>query len=235
MKFTQQQKPAAAATGMLLVADPDLPPPASKVDKPLPRLPGAREEVRAIATVVGGVAKILSGAEATESAFRRHMPGQRVLHLAAHGMVDDDRPFDSYVALGRQAGAPDEDGRITASEIYAFDLSADLVVLSTCRSGGAVLTGDGVAALARGFFYARAPSLIMTLWDVADDPSKRLLPEFYRHWRRTGDKRAALRAAQVALLRDLRDGKVKVNTPAGSFTLAEDPAFWAAYVLLGEP
>lgn len=237
LRFTQPQKHTAAnSSGMLLVADPELPPPASKLDRPLPRLPGAREEVRAIAAAVAGDdVKVLLGAEATEAAVRREMQGQRVLHLAAHGIVNNEQPFESYVALGRRPDAADDDGRITASEIYAFDLRAELVVLSTCRSGGAVLNGDGVAAMARGFFYAGAPSLIFTLWDVADDPSKRLLPEFYRHWRRTGDKSEALRVAQIGLLRDLRNGRVKVSTPAGNFVLAEDPAFWAAYVLLGEP
>jgi hypothetical protein len=36
-------------------------------------------------------------------------------------------------------------------------------------------------------------------------------------------------------MRSLRAGTVKVTLPAGTFVLPEDPAFWAPFVLLGEP
>jgi len=62
-----------------------------------------------------------------------------------------------------------------------------------------------------------------------------LLPAFYRHWLAGEDKASALRAAQLALIRSLRAGQVKVTLPVGTFVLPEDPAFWAAFVLLGEP
>ena len=48
-------------------------------------------------------------------------------------------------------------------------------------------------------------------------------------------KPSALRAAQLALIRSLRAGEVKVNLKAGTFVLPEDPAFWAPFVLVGEP
>jgi CHAT domain-containing protein len=44
-----------------------------------------------------------------------------------------------------------------------------------------------------------------------------------------------LRTAQLALIRELRSGRVTVATPAGSLAIPEDPAFWAGFVLLGEP
>jgi CHAT domain-containing protein len=44
-----------------------------------------------------------------------------------------------------------------------------------------------------------------------------------------------LRTAQLGLIRSLRAGHVKVTLSAGTFVLPEDPAFWAAFVLLGEP
>jgi CHAT domain-containing protein len=127
------------------------------------------------------------------------------------------------------------DGQLTADEIYGLDLEADLIVLSACRSGGGVITGDGIAGLARAFFYAGTPSVIVSVWDVADQPTNRLLPAFYRQWLNGADKATALRAAQLSLIRSLRAGQVKVSLPAGTFVLPEDPAFWAAFVLLGEP
>jgi CHAT domain-containing protein len=61
------------------------------------------------------------------------------------------------------------------------------------------------------------------------------LPTFYRRWLNGSDKAGALRAAQLSLIRALRAGQVKLSLPAGTFVLPEDPAFWAAFVLLGEP
>ena len=144
----------------------------------------------------------------------------------------DADPLSSFLALG--AGR-DDDGKLTAEKIYGLKLDADLVVLSACRSGDGLVTGDGIAGLARAFFYAGAPSLIVSLWDVADAPTSRLVPAFYREWLRGAGKARALRAAQLELIRELRAGHVKVATPAGEIVVPEDPAFWAGFILLGEP
>jgi CHAT domain-containing protein len=61
------------------------------------------------------------------------------------------------------------------------------------------------------------------------------LPRFYRARGRGQSKAAALRSAQLALLRALRGGRITVDTPAGRFALPELPAFWAGLVLIGEP
>ena len=114
-------------------------------------------------------------------------------------------------------------------------LDANLVVLSACRSGEGVPNGDGIAALARAFFYAGTSSLIVSLWDIADEPTNRLLPAFYREWLKGTDKARALRAAQLELIAELRAGHGKVATPVGDIVVPEDPAFWAGFVLLGEP
>jgi CHAT domain-containing protein len=115
-----------------------------------------------------------------------------------------------------------------------LSLDADLVVLSACRSAGGTPTGDGVAALARAFISSGVPSVIATVWDVADAPTTRLLPAFYRAWLGGADKASALRAAQLQLLADLRAGRVAVHTKLGRVVLPEDPMFWAGFVLIGE-
>ena len=66
-------------------------------------------------------------------------------------------------------------------------------------------------------------------------PTSQLLPALYRQWLRGADKAAALRAAQLSLIHRLRAGEIKVMLPVGTFVLPEDPTFWAAFVLLGEP
>src|SRR5262245_5717661 len=235
LQFTAAKvRPDARAGEVLLIGDPAGPP---KIpgEPPLPRLAGASEEVRAIARLLPAArTTVLAGAAATEPRVRTALPGKAVIHFATHGIVRDGNPLASFLALGT-VGEGAADGQLTADKIYGLDLDANLIVLSACRSGGGVITGDGIAGLARAFFYAGTPSVIVSVWDVADQPTNQLLPAFYRAWLNGADKASALRTAQLALIRRLRAGQVKVTLPAGTFVLPEDPAFWAAFVLLGEP
>jgi CHAT domain-containing protein len=235
LQFTASKVRANARDGaVLLVGDP-AGPPKIRGEPPLPRLAGASEEVRAIARLLPGPrTTMLAGAAATEPRVRAALPGKAVVHFATHGIVRDGNPLSSFLALST-VGEGVADGQLTADKIYGLDLDANLIVLSACRSGGGLITGDGVAGLARAFFYAGTPSVIVSVWDVADQPTNQLLPAFYRAWLNGADKASALRTAQLALIRSLRAGQVRVTLPVGTFVLPEDPAFWAAFVLLGEP
>lgn len=233
LQFTGERHRTNARAGrLLLVADPAAPP-TVRGEPALPRLPGAASEADAIARLVpASRATVLADAAATESRVRAELPRRSVIHFATHAVVNDADPLSSFLALGVEHGGG---GKLTAQKIYSLELDADLVVLSACRSGSGLVSGDGIASLARAFFYAGALSLVVSVWDVADAPTSRLVPAFYRSWLAGSDKAAALRAAQLALIRDLRAGRVTVNTPAGEVSIPEDPAFWAGFVLLGEP
>jgi CHAT domain-containing protein len=177
----------------------------------------------------------LNGVAATEASVREQAPARSILHFAAHTVVRDDDPFASYLALSRSSGAADADGVLTAQEVYGLKLPADLVVLSACRFASGTVAGDGIATFARAFMYAGAASLVASVWDVADEPSNRLLPAFYRAWLGGATKAAALRQAQLRLLADLRLGRVRVTTPVGPVPVPEHPVFWAGFTLFGEP
>jgi CHAT domain-containing protein len=236
LQFTAPKKRAEARTGqMLVVADPALPKLAN-LDRPLPRLPGARGEASRIARLVASNRlTVLQDGAATEGRARATMAGKAVIHFATHAIVRDDDPFASFLALGPAAGGGTADGLLTSQEVYGLDLDADLVVLSACRSAGGSITGDGISAFARAFIYAGTASLVASLWDVADEPTNRLLPDFYRRWLGGQSKDRALRAAQLQLLRDLRAGRVRINTAAGEVVIPEHSVFWAGFALFGEP
>jgi CHAT domain-containing protein len=237
LQYTAPKKRADARTGpMLVVSDPALPK-LTNLDRPLPRLPGARSEAAQIARLVpASRLTVLQDGDATESRARDLVADKAVLHFATHAIVSDDDPFASFLALGPSTtGGDTSDGRLTSQEVYGLDLNADLVVLSACRSAGGSVTGDGISAFARAFIYAGTASLVASLWDVADEPTNRLLPDFYRSWLRGESKSRALRGAQLRLLRDLRAGRVRINTPAGVVTIPEHPVFWAGFALFGEP
>lgn len=230
-----KRQPNARAGDLMLVADPSAPA-ALALDGPLAPLPGARQEVRAISSLFARDRRtLLEGNGASESRVRATVADKAVVHFATHAIVRDDDPVGSYLALAGGGNGTDSDGVLSAQEIYSLDLNADLVVLSACRSGGGRITGDGIATFARGFIYAGTPSVLVSLWDVADEPTNQLLPTFYRAWLAGASKARSLRQAQLRLLADLRAGRISVTTPVGTIALPEHPVFWAGFVLVGEP
>jgi CHAT domain-containing protein len=236
LRFTANKKRARAVSpSYLLIADPTGMP-HGEGDRPLPALAGARREVSTVARLLtGSQVSVLEGNRATERRVEELAGHSSVIHFATHGIIRDERPFDSFLALGGSGWDLAHDGHFTAQKISRMDLHADLVFLSACRSGLGQVSGDGVAGLTRAFLYAGTPSVIATLWDVADEPTYRLVGTFYKSWVRGNDKARALRLAQLGLLQQLRRGQVKVHTTAGDLTLREDPVFWASFVLQGEP
>jgi CHAT domain-containing protein len=235
LQYTAGKKQRSPVSRYLLVSDPaDLP--TLEGGKPLQRLPGSRQEVAAVArSLRGRDVTVLTGTSAHEDQVRGAMTGRTVLHFATHGIVRDDEPFESFLAFGRAGASPPSDGRLTAQEIYDLDLHADLVILSACRTAAGRVTGDGIIGLMRAFMYAGTPTVIATLWDVADEPGLFLLPPFYDALGTGVDASRALRTAQLGFLARLRAGRVRVDGPLGHVTLPEDPLFWAGFVVVGEP
>ncbi|HYR91198.1 MAG TPA: CHAT domain-containing protein [Terriglobia bacterium] len=240
LKYTSLTKTRTAdlPARYVLVANPAGMPPMAD-GKSLPRLPGSDEEVRKIAQLFpSGDVITLRGNNADETAVRKAIPSAKVIHFATHGIVKTDDALGSFLALSRTAESAAADGRLTAEEVYGLDLHADLVVLSACRTGLGQISTDGVAGLARAFFYAGASSVVSTLWDVADEPASQLIADFYRSFANrteTWTKGEAMRTAQLHLLRSLRNGQLQVSTPFGKVPLPEDPILWAGFVVMGEP
>jgi CHAT domain-containing protein len=179
-------------------------------------LPGARAETAAAARRYAEDRRlVLVGAAANEASFKRLASAQTVLHFAVHGLVRDDRPWESALILAPGEG---QDGWLKLPEIFGLDLRADLVVLSGCSTGAGKLSGDGIVGLSRAVIYAGAPSVIVSQWDVSDRSTAYLMDRFYAALVSGRDKATALRSAQLA-------------------TLARHPhpALWAPFVLIGEP
>jgi len=103
-----------------------------------------------------------------------------------------------------------DDGILTALEVAALDLSrCELAVLSACETGlGAVAGGEGLLGLQRAFQVAGTKSVVATLWNVGDEPTRALMSRFYENlWRHGQPAHGALREAQLYMLREgLRRG-----------------------------
>lgn len=77
------------------------------------------------------------------------------------------------------------DAIMTAEKILSLKLrGTDMVVLSACDTGlGEVRAGEGVYGLRRTFTQAGTCSLLMSMWQVADQETKELTVEFYKNIR----------------------------------------------------
>jgi CHAT domain-containing protein/tetratricopeptide (TPR) repeat protein len=230
---TRPASPTSAASGTVVIADPELATAVARSER-LSRLPGASAEGQAISSVLGPQSTtLLSGPAASESQVRKRLAGARIVHFATHGVIRDDQPMTSFLALGGSATSPQDDGRLTTAEVYELSLDADLVVLSACRSALGPVTGDGITGLTRAFFVAGSRSVMASLWDLPDVVTAPLLARFYREWRASQSKADALRRAQLHVIRELRAGRIAVDTRAGRFVVPEHPSLWAGLVLMG--
>ncbi len=195
--------------GMLAVAG-------SRDDRGHP-LAGAVREVRALGAHFGGVEiRVLGGPEGAPLALAE-LPRFDVLHVAAHTVVDDQRPWNSGVFLAAGGG---RDVWLRAGEISAIPLAARLAVLAGCTSaGGLTRSGEGVRGLSAAFLSAGVPAVVVTLWPVDDRLAERFSTAFYARLARGEDAASALRSAQAAM----RDQPLSAR-----------PFEWAGFVLVGE-
>ena len=76
-------------------------------------------------------------------------------------------------------------------------------------------------SLARGFFYAGVPGIVMTLWAIEDGASMEIITGFYQNLNSGMKKDIALREA-------------KLNYLNNADQMGSHPYFWAAYVQIGD-
>lgn len=214
-------------------------------------LPGSDTEAKAVAGKLGAAVVTLSGAEATEEAVAKALASSTMVHLATHGyfaagcrsatasgmvgalpgggavgvnplvlsgiaLAGANRPR-SATTTGRS------DGILTAEEVAGLDLSKlQLAILSACETGlGDVRTGEGVLGLRWAFQVAGARSLVMSLWKVPDDETRRLMTVLHEGLGQGKTASDALRTAQLRMLTFLRE-KGDAN-----------PWLWAAFIASG--
>jgi CHAT domain-containing protein/tetratricopeptide (TPR) repeat protein len=229
LDYTSRARPSRDASA-LLVGDPSAALAGDALNV-LPAVPWARKEVDAIVKLLPGRKTVLLGDEASETNVRQQLRGRTLLHFATHGIVRNTESLDSYLALHPSGTRSDEDGRLTANETYALELDADLVVLSGCRTALGPISGDGVMGFTRAFLAAGAASVVATMWDVPDRTSFEAMRSFYTSWTAGRRPGASLRDGQLALLRALRAGRIRVD----GVRLPESPRLWAGFALVGEP
>jgi CHAT domain-containing protein/tetratricopeptide (TPR) repeat protein len=188
------------------------------------RLPFTRQEADQILTAVPASASL----KATDFKANRaavlsgELSNYRYLHFATHGYLDTERPGLSALVLSMidEQGQP-QDGFLRAHEIYNLNLPAELVVLSACQTGlGKEIKGEGLIGLTRGFMYAGAKRVVVSLWSVNDKATSDLMTKFYQGMLKDNQRpAAALRTAQIEMWKQKQ---------------WQSPYYWSAFVIQGE-
>lgn len=156
-------------------------------------------------------AAVFNGASATSQRLFENAADAGIIHLAGHGRFGTDQPLFSGVLLA--------DGWLTIPMIYQLRTRADLLTLSGCETGITEISGgDELLGLIRGFLYAGATSLLVSLWRVSDRSTAFFMKHFYTALA-SGEPK--WKAWHLSLL------KTRERWP--------HPYFWAPYLLIGNP
>lgn len=191
----------------------------------LARLPFTRREATAILSLVPPSQRkeALDFDAARRAVLDSDVGKYRLIHFATHGLFNDLHPELSGIVLSMvDEKGREQNGFLTTADVFNLSLTADLVVLSGCRTAlGKEIRGEGIAGLTRAFMYAGAPRVVASLWNVNDAATAELMKRFYQGMLGPGKMSppAALRSAQLSLLKERRWSA---------------PYYWAAFVIQGE-
>ncbi|MEW6207045.1 MAG: CHAT domain-containing protein [Acidobacteriota bacterium] len=188
----------------------------------------AVEEARAVASLLGGEAKVES--EATETVLNQLAPRFRYIHFATHAVTEPEMPLLSRLKL---QSTEEDDGNLTVREILALGLDAELVTLGACQtaqshpaSGGPIDTGR--IGLIEAFLHAGSKSVMASLLPISDRPTTELMKTFYMNLQ-SKEKIDALAETQRAMIR----GEIFLVEEGHKRELSH-PRYWSPFILAGD-
>jgi len=186
----------------------------------IPDLPYAEQEALAILDLLREDSSHLIDEQASKKRLEELLNDEyQVLHLATHGLVSKNEPMLSGLLLG---GSGDTSRMWLAPEISRARHSADLVILSACRSAtGKSIDGEGMMSLSRAFMESGASQVVGSLWQVQDKSTGAFIEAFYNGLlvEKLEVKEALTYAQRAMYLNTERDWS--------------DPYYWAAFQLNG--
>ena len=193
-----KKKPVDAGGAALLLGVPD------------ERAPFISGEIESICSVLPNRRSFV-GAEATQAHLTREMTDAEIIHIASHASFRPDNPMFSSIQL--------HDKALNFFDIYNLRTRASLITLSGCGTGlSSIVAGDELLGLVRGFLYAGATSVVISVWDVNDETTADLMRYFYSNLAEGHPKSESLRLAMLQLRQD-----------------HPHPYYWAPFLLMGDP
>jgi CHAT domain-containing protein/Tfp pilus assembly protein PilF len=185
-------------------------------------LAGPARELRELGDLYGTGSEVLLEGQATKERWKQEAGRYRILHVAAHGVLNANNALYSYLTLS-SGTANVEEGYLTAREITELKLRADLTILSACETAlGAFRFGEGVIGMNWAFLVAGSPATVVSQWKVDSAGSSALMLAFHRRIRAQGETISGrARALQAATLELIRSAQYR------------HPFYWAGFVMVG--
>jgi CHAT domain-containing protein len=209
-RFTISYAPTATIYRLFKASKVDVHGPALLVGVPDAAAPFITEEIAGVGSVLPN-ARIFTGPDATRERVTREMTTAPLIHIASHASFRPDNPMFSSIQL--------HDSSLNFFDIYNLRTSASLITLSGCGTGlSSVVAGDELLGLIRGFLYAGATSVVISLWDVSDRTTADLMKYFYSYLAEGRSKSESLAQAM---------SKLRQEHP--------HPYHWAPFLLMGDP
>ncbi|MBW4476641.1 MAG: CHAT domain-containing protein [Tolypothrix brevis GSE-NOS-MK-07-07A] len=191
----------------------------------LNRLNYTKDEAKDILSLEPNPAKSFSAlgfAASLTTAVKPDLSQYQIVHFATHGCVSQKNPQLTKLVLSQfDEKRQTIDGNLNLNKIYNLNLPVELVTLSACKTGlGQNVQGEGLVGLTRGFMYAGAKRVVVSLWSVNDLSTATLMKNFYEKMLKGKQNPvAAMREAQLEMW-DSGKGKA--------------PYYWAAFTVQGE-
>ncbi len=204
----------------------------------LDRLPGSAAELTAIAKTLGAdPEKVVYLAERAREPILKNLNDTRVLAksriiaFATHGLLAGqltDLKQPALVLTPPDQPGEGDNGLLELDEILALKLDrTEWAVLSACNTGATAGSRDGLAGLARAFFFAGAQSLLVSHWNVDDSATQALMSKVFHLYSSKDEnlsRAEALRRGMLAVMSD-------TNTNKAYFA---HPFAWAPFFLVGD-
>jgi CHAT domain-containing protein/Tfp pilus assembly protein PilF len=204
--------------------------PKTEIFAELGSLPYAEKEVQKAAELFGKTNTTMElGEQANKSSFIQFAPKTSVIHMACHGIINEEHPTMSGLVLAKNGK---DNGFLPVKDILNLPpLKSRLVVLSACQTGRGKITGDGVIGLSRAFIAAGTPSVIVSQWNVDDVIAEYQMEAFYKTLLSGKNKAESLREAQVKTIASMEGTQADTTSPT---FIRANPRYWAAFQLIGE-
>lgn len=187
------------------------------IGNPTNDLPGAEEEARAVAKILGKrgwEVDILVNQEATieELTLKVNSVKYGLFHFAGHGYFDPATPNKSGLVF--------PDGILYAEEFERWQYSPAFLFLSACESGEVAtqhtLRGEYMEGIASSALLGWVEECLGPVWPISDKTAKEFALVFYEHLLKGKPFGEAVRQARLAV-----QGQTSGD--------------WASWVLYGDP
>jgi CHAT domain-containing protein len=187
------------------------------------RLKESQQLGNSLKSLYGESCEVYTGFQCSKDMFLNRVSGRvntyKFLVFGTHGFSGNDTPTLMEPFLALTLFPKGTDGFLTMTEVAGLKMNSEIAALTACNTGvGSRLAGEGVMSMGRSFQCAGAKTVIMSLWSVAEDPSLRLMSEFF------GGLKQGL-------------GKIEAWTRSKALIRQqgfEHPFFWSSFVFVGE-